>query len=68
MFSKALCPMLTQAEGTVLGVGGKMFQIAGPIIVYGVLASVVYGVICWVTTRTNWGSLGSVKPFISDRF
>lgn len=34
-----------QSEGFVLGVGAKMFTIAGPVIVYGVSASVVYGVI-----------------------
>ena len=40
----------TKAEGYVLGVGAKMFTIAGPVIVYGTVASVVYGVIYWVTT------------------
>jgi len=39
-----------RTEGMVLGVGGKMFQIAGPVIVYGVSASVIYGLIYWVTT------------------
>lgn len=39
-----------KSEGLVLGVGAKMFVIAGPVIVYGVLASVVYGVIYWITT------------------
>lgn len=34
-------------EGQVLGVGAKMFAIAGPVIVYGTLASAVYGVIYW---------------------
>ena len=43
-------PKLTQAEGMVLGVGAKIFQIAGPVIVYGVSASVVYGLIYWITT------------------
>lgn len=43
-------PNWTQAEGFVLGVGAKMFTIAGPVIVYGVSASVVYGLIDWVTT------------------
>ena len=33
-------PKLTQAEGFILGVGAKMFTIAGPVIVYGVSASV----------------------------
>ena len=39
-----------QTEGFVLGVGAKMFTIAGPVIVYGVSASVVYGLIYWITT------------------
>ena len=39
-----------RAEGFVLGVGAKMFTIAGPVIVYGVVASVIYGVIYWITT------------------
>ena len=43
-------PKLTHAEGYVLGVGAKIFTIAGPVIVYGVSASVVYGLIYWITT------------------
>ena len=39
-----------KTEGFVLGVGAKMFMIAGPVIVYGVSASVVYGLIYWLTT------------------
>ena len=39
-----------QTEGFILGVGAKMFTIAGPVIVYGVSASVVYGFIYWITT------------------
>ena len=39
-----------KTEGFILGVGAKMFTIAGPVIVYGTVASVVYGVIYWVTT------------------
>lgn len=34
-----------KAEGFILGVGAKMFSIAGPVIVYGVVASMVYGAI-----------------------
>ena len=45
-----LRPKLTQAEGLVLGVGAKMFTIAGPVIVYGTVASVIYGVIYWIKT------------------
>ena len=36
-----------KTEGFVTGVGAKMFVIAGPVIVYGTLASVVYGVVLW---------------------
>ena len=32
-------------EGLVLGVGAKLFTIAGPVLVYGVGASVIYGII-----------------------
>ncbi len=37
-----------RTEGFILGVGAKMFTIAGPVIVYGTAASVVYGVIYWI--------------------
>ena len=39
-----------KTEGFILGVGAKMFTIAGPVIVYGLAASVVYGLIFWITT------------------
>jgi len=45
-----MCPILTAAEGFVLGVGAKLFIIAGPVIVHGTVASVVYGVVYWFTT------------------
>jgi stage V sporulation protein AC len=32
----------------VLGVGVKLFAIAGPVIVYGISAGVVYGAILWL--------------------
>ena len=37
-----------KTEGFILGLGAKMFTIAGPVIVYGVAASVVYGFIFWI--------------------
>ena len=40
-----------QTEGFILGVGAKMFTIAGPVIVYGLSASVVYGIIYWIVTQ-----------------
>ena len=39
-----------KSEGFVLGTAAKMFTIAGPVIVYGTVASVVYGIIYWITT------------------
>lgn len=40
-----------QTEGYVLGTAAKMFLIAGPVIVYGTAASMLYGVIYWLCTR-----------------
>ena len=37
-----------QKEGQVFGIGCKIFTIAGPVILYGVFASWVLGVIYWV--------------------
>ena len=39
-----------KTEGFVLGVGAKIFTMAGPVILYGVSASTVYGLIYWITT------------------
>ena len=39
-----------KSEGFILGVGAKMFTIAGPVIVYGISASVIYGIIYWLCT------------------
>ena len=42
-------PNWTHAEMMPGGTANKMFIIAGPVIVYGVSASVVYGFIYWLT-------------------
>ena len=34
-------------EGFVLGIGAKMFVIAGPVLVYSTAASILYGLILW---------------------
>ena len=39
-----------KTEGFVLGLGAKLFSIAGPVIAYGTIASVLYGVICWIVS------------------
>ena len=44
-----------KSEGFILGVGAKMFSIAGPVIVYGTVASVVYGLIYWITKIITGG-------------
>lgn len=41
--------MDNKSEGYVMGVGAKMFTVAGPVIVYGTAAAVVYGVLYWIT-------------------
>ena len=37
-----------KSEGYVLGLGAKMFIISGPVIVYGISASVIYGLIYYI--------------------
>ena len=37
-----------RAEGLITGMAAKMFLIAGPVIVFGTAASVVYGVVLWL--------------------
>lgn len=39
-----------RSEGLVTGMAAKMFTIAGPVIVYGTVASVLYGAIYWLCT------------------
>lgn len=41
---------LTQAEGYILGLGAKMFTIAGPVLVYGITASVLYGLVLQIAS------------------
>ena len=40
-----------KSEGYVTGVAAKMFTICGPVIVYGSFASVIYGIIYWITKQ-----------------
>lgn len=37
-----------KSEGYITGVASKMFTIAGPVIVYGTAASIIYGVIYYI--------------------
>ena len=47
----------SKSEGFVLGVGAKMFSIAGPVIVYALLSGAVYGVIYYIYTIFAGGSV-----------
>ena len=52
-FSNAVSSSAVEAktEGFVLGVGAKIFTIAGPVILYGTAAGVVYGIIYYIGTH-----------------
>ena len=36
-----------KSEGHIMGIGAKMFIIAGPVLVFGTISSIVYGIIVW---------------------
>lgn len=46
--SVAAPAMEFRREGLVLGLGAKLFTLAGPVLTYGVSASIVVGVIYWI--------------------
>ena len=50
-FSNAVTSQAIDAksEGFVLGVGSKIFTVAGPVILYGISAGVVYGIVYFIT-------------------
>ena len=40
----------SRSEGFVLGVGAKIFTVAGPVLLYGTAAGTLYGLIYWIST------------------
>ncbi len=40
-----------QSEGKILGTGAQMFRIAGPVLAYGTLAAVIYGIFYYIFLR-----------------
>lgn len=46
-----------KSEGMVLGVGGKMFELAGPVIVFGTVAAFVIGIIHWLIKSGGGGGM-----------
>jgi stage V sporulation protein AC len=51
-FANAVCsPAIdTKSEGMILGVGAKIFTVAGPVLLYGTLAGTLYGVCYYIVT------------------
>ena len=43
--------MDAKSEGFILGVGAKIFTVAGPVILYGITSGVVYGVIYYLFSQ-----------------
>ena len=37
----------SRGEGAILGVGAKIFTVAGPVLVYGIGSAAVYGAVLW---------------------
>lgn len=52
-----MCPILTQAEGLILGVGAKIFTVAGPVILYGILSGALYGVVLLICDAVKGGAV-----------
>ncbi len=52
--SIASAAMEYRSEGFIMGVGARMFQIAGPVLVYGIGSSVVVGIIYYIIDLI-WG-------------
>ena len=46
--SVASSAMDSRSEGLVLGVGAKIFTVAGPVLLYGTLAGTLYGIIYYI--------------------
>ena len=42
-----------KAEGQVFGVGANMFRIAGPVLVFGITSSWLYGIIYWICMKLS---------------
>lgn len=49
-FANSVCApaMEFRREGMVMGLGAKLFTVAGPVLTYGITASIVAGIIYWI--------------------
>ena len=43
----------SHSEGLILGVGAKIFTVAGPVLLYGTLTGTLYGVVYWIVTTVQ---------------
>ena len=53
MFLQIGVSYIDSSRGFITGLGAKMFVIAGPVLVYGTVASVIYGVIYYIIMLIN---------------
>ena len=55
-FANSMCSAAIEhrSEGLVLGVGANMFKLAGSVIVFGVVAAFIVGIIYWVFGIGAW--------------
>ena len=49
--SRAASAMEFRREGLVLGLGSRLFTVAGPVLAYGITASILVGIIYWIVGR-----------------
>ena len=42
-----------KSEGYIMGVGGKMFTVAGPVLVYGISSSIIVGIIYFISNMQS---------------
>lgn len=42
------CELEKKSEGFITGLGAKLFTVAGPVLVFGITASMVYGLIIFI--------------------
>ena len=43
----------SRSEGLVLGLGAKIFTVAGPVLLYGTLSGAIYGLLYFLVTRIS---------------
>lgn len=49
--SMAASAMEFRREGLVLGLGSRLFTVAGPVLAYGITASILVGIIYWIVGK-----------------